>query len=250
MRWRFIPFESYDPFLKTALNQVAIDSVKKTGVPIVWLAGWTQDCINIGYGQKVEDVVDLDEARKRELPVVRRQGGGGAMFLSKDGEVSWSMVAPQVCFPEDVNEIYTAVCGKIIDALGLLGVVARHKPINDVVTSRGKISGATVKKDGGVVYVAGTLLVDVDETVLRAVLRPERDSGKRRSVPEKEKRVTAVRRESDARFDKVVEVLGSVLLRGKMFMKDGWSRSEREQAILLAKKYQREEWLFDGKLSD
>ncbi len=243
MIYRFIPFRRYDPFLKTALNEVALNSVKN-GKPIVWLSGWSKDCVNIGYGQRFEDVLNLPEIRRRKLSIVRRQGGGGAMYLSKDGEISWAVIAPENCFPESVNEIYKRVCARIIAALKQLGISAKHKPVNDVVTKKGKISGATIKKDKGIVYVGGTLLFKVNQKLLRELLRPERDTLKRRSVSEKKKRVTSVSLESKAFFGETVDALKQNLLKGVNFVEDNWSKKELARAKVLAAKYRSKEWVY------
>ncbi len=242
--WRFIPFKHYNPHIKIALNEVVVDSVQKTGVPVVWLAGWKPSCINIGYGQHVEDVVDLKETKKQHIVVVRRQGGGGAMFLSEKGEISWSVVAPEKFFPKDPNRIYERVCARIVNALQDLSIKSWHKPINDVVTDKGKVCGVTIKKELGVVYVGGTLLYDVDGKLMRKLLRPERDHLKRQKVPEKFKQVASISVLCSASFAGTMRVLKDNLLKGVEFTKSSWSKEEMSLAKELSKKYQSKEWLF------
>ncbi len=242
MKWRFIPFKYYNPFLKIALNEVAVSSAKKA--PIIWLAGWKPSCVNIGYGQHVRDVVNIAEASKRKILVVRRQGGGGAMFLSEKGEISWSVVAAEKYFPSDLNRIYERVCGRIVNALKDLGIDSWHKPVNDVVTEAGKVSGATVKKENGVVYVGGTLLYSVDADLMRKLLRPERDHLKRQKVPEKFKKVASISGLCSDSFAEVVNVLKDNLLKGVDFSVSKWSSEELLMAKNLAKKYKSEEWVF------
>jgi len=242
MKWRFIPFKHYNPFLKIALNEIAITSAKNS--PIVWLAGWKPSCINIGYGQHIQEVVNLPEAKRRKLLVVRRQGGGGAMLLSRDGEISWSIVAPEKFFPKNPNKIYERVCARIVSALKDLGIKAWHKPINDVICAEGKLSGVTIKKEAGVVYIGGTLLYSVDEELVRSVLRPERDHIKREKTPEIFKQVTSVSNLCKASFDETIAVLKDNLLKGVDFDEGKWSSEELLRAKLLAKKYQSKEWLY------
>ena len=242
--WRFIRFKKYDPYLKIALNEVVVDSVKKTGVPVVWLAGWKPSCVNIGYGQHVRDVVNIEEAQKRKIPVVRRQGGGGAMFLSEKGEISWSVVAPEHFFPKNPNRIYERVCARIVNTLKDLGIKSWHKPVNDVVTDKGKISGATIKKDGSVVYVGGTLLYSVDSELMRSLLRPERDHLKRDKIPETFKSVACVSDLCSASFKHAIEALRENLLKGVEYVEDDWSKEEFLMAKKLSEKYKSDEWLF------
>ena len=147
MRWRFIPFEKYDPYVKTALNEVLIESVSKEQEGIFWLSGWNESCVNIGFGQNVLEVLDLKEIRKRNLKIVRRQGGGGAMYLDKNNEISWAMIFPEYHLKtKNPGLIYEMVCAMVVKTLKDLGIKSRHRPINDVVTEKGKISGSTLKK--------------------------------------------------------------------------------------------------------
>ncbi len=244
MNWRFISFKKYNPYVKIALNEVVVDSVKNTGVPVVWLAGWKPGCINIGYGQHVRDVVNIDEAHRRKIPIVRRQGGGGAMYLGEKGEISWSVVAPERFFPKDPNKIYERVCARVVSALKDLGIKSWHKPINDVVTDEGKISGATIKKEGFVVYVGGTLLYSVDEKLMRALLRPERDHLKRDKIPETFKSVASVSKLCNASFSGTVKALKENLLKGVGYSESEWTQKEVSMAKKLAGKYRSDEWLF------
>jgi len=244
VKWRFIPFKRYDPYVKIALNEVAINSVRKDNRRIIWFAGWKPSCINIGYGQRIRDVINLEGANKLGLAIVRRQGGGGAMYLDEKGEITWNIIALEEFFSNDPNKIYEKVCGKVVDALGDIGISAKHKPINDVVTEKGKISGATLKRVNGVVYIAGTLLYDVNKQILEKILRPEKDIGKRKSLPEKEKRVTAVCKESRASFEETLEILKRNFLKDIEYEEIDWSKEELLNAEELAKKYKRREWIF------
>lgn len=240
--WRIIPFDKYNPYLKTALNEVLIQSVKKTQQPTIWLSGWSETCINIGFGQKLKQVVNINEARNRDIRVVRRQGGGGATLLTPDGEISWAIVAPEKHFPKDVNDTYKHVCQYIIDALNELGIKAQHKPINDVITNKGKISGSTYKKESGVIYTAGTLLVKADKSLMNTVLQPEKDHIKQ-SLPEKDKQVTSISEFIDIPFEKIVETLKNTLTLNKDIEEKNWTTEELLLAQKLQQKYETAEWI-------
>ena len=242
MIWRFIPYKKYDPYVKTALNQVAIESVKKTRQPLIWLAGWSKNCLNVGYRQKISKVINVEEAKKQKLPIVRRQGGGGAMYLSKDGEITWNLIAPAHYFPKNPNKVYELVCGKIVDALKELGILAKHKPINDVVTEKGKISGATIKTDQYTTYIAGTLLYTEDQKQMLKLLRPEKDTIK--GKPEKDRKISAISQESNASFKEVIAMLKRNLLKGLDYKEEHWRVHELTKAQELAKKYQSKAWLY------
>ncbi|MFB6209284.1 MAG: biotin/lipoate A/B protein ligase family protein [Candidatus Nanohaloarchaea archaeon] len=244
MKWRYIPYRRYDPFFKLGLNKAAMESVSGGANPLVWLSGWDQKTVNVGYSQQIEKRVNLEKAEKRGVKVVRRQGGGGTTFLDPDGEITWHMVAEQDYFPDDVNRIYSRVCGKIAEKLGELGIEAEHEPVNDIVTENGKISGATLKREEGVIYVAGTLLFEVDVEEMFELINPEEGKKNDKQIDDYRQRVTSISQESGASFQEAREILKDALLQGKDFEEEVWKEDEKQRAKHLANKYSSEEWLY------
>lgn len=245
MKWRFIPFQYYNPYFKTGLNKAIIESISKVADPVVFLSGWDKKTINLGYSQKVAEEVNMEEFEKRDdVVLVRRQGGGGTTFLTPGGEITWGMVAPEDFFPGDVNKIYEKVCGKIAEALSEIGIEAEHEPINDVVTDEGKISGATVKRKNGAVYVGGTLLYEVDAEEMFSLLTPSEDKKKDKQIEDYRERVSSLQKESDASFEKVQEILKKALLGDKNHEEKKWNQREIERAEELANKYKRDDWVY------
>ncbi len=242
--WRFIPFQRYDPYVKTAFNDVAISSVQGTGQPIVWLAGWDRNCINVGYTQTVADEVDVSAADDEGIPIVRRQGAGGTTYLTRDGEITWGIIGPEELFPDDLNAIYEQTCTLVADAVERIGIDARYEPINDVVTENGKISGATARTAHGVVYVGGTLLYEVDPEEMFTFLTPGEDKKADKRIEQFQDRVSAVTQESDASFDETREALKQAFLEGKPYETEGWLDLEWTNAQRMAKKYRSDAWLY------
>lgn len=241
---RFIPFQHYNPYFKTGLNKALMESVRDSGEKIIFLSGWKPDCANIGYSQEIEEEVDLDEAEKQDLVIVRRQGGGGTTYLTEDGEITWGIVGLEENFPDDVNRIYQKVCGKIAEGLKEIGIDAQHEPINDIVTEKGKLSGATLKREDGVVYIGGTLLYKTDPHEMFQVLTPGEEKIADKKIEQFEDRVSSIKEECDASFEDTVEALKNGLLRGQNFSKSELKDSEVERAEELADKYSSEEWLY------
>ncbi len=242
--WRFIPFQRYDPFVKTALNDVGISRVQGTSDPIVWLAGWDRTCINVGYTQQVSEEIDVEKAEAEDVPIVRRQGAGGTMYLTRDGEVTWALIAPQDQFPDDLNDIYEQVCGTVVDALDRLGIDAWYEPVNDVVTDNGKLSGATARTSHGVVYVGGTLLYTVDPEEMFTLLTPGDEKLDDKAIEEFKDRVSAVSHETDVSVTDVRSALKDAFLEGKDATEQAWTDDEMRSAKALAEKYRNDAWVF------
>lgn len=241
---RYIPFTYYDPYFKTGLNKALMESARESGEKTVFLSGWENDCVNIGYSQEIEKEVDLEEAEKRGLDIVRRQGGGGTTYLTRDGEITWGIVAPVEEFPDDVNKVYEEVCGKIAEGLSSIGIEAEHEPVNDIVTENGKISGATLKKEEGVVYVGGTLIYKVEPEEMFQVLTPDQDKIADKKIERFEDRVTSVKKESGVSFEEAIEALSKGLLKDEKYTEGELTDEEKTRAEGLADKYSSEEWLY------
>lgn len=245
MSYRYISFKHYNPHFKTGLNKALMESVREGSDPVVFLSGWDQKCINLGYSQSFEEEVNVEEFEKRDdVTLVRRQGGGGTTFLTPDGEITWGMVAPNEEFPDDVKKVYEQICGKIAEGLKEIGIEAEHEPINDIVTEKGKISGATLKREDGVTYIGGTLLYDVDVEEMFSLLTPSEDKKRDRQIKEHRERISTIKKESEASFDEAARALAESLLEGLAWGESGLEFSEVQRAEELANKYSSEEWLY------
>ena len=243
--YRYIPFQKYNPYFKTGLNKALMESVRDGSDPIVFLAGWKKKCVNLGYSQSFEEEVNVDEFQGREdVVLVRRQGGGGATFLTPEGEITWGILTREEEYPDDVNKIYEMVCSRIAEGLKEIGIEAKHEPINDIVTEKGKISGATIRKEDGVIYIGGTLLFDVDVEEMFSLLTPDEDKKKDKQINEFKERVSTIKNESEALFDESARALSSALLKDKDFRESKLNISEVKRAEELANKYSGHEWLY------
>lgn len=246
MEYRFIPFQRYDPYFKTGLNKALTESVKNGSKPVIFLAGWDKACVNLGYSQVFEEEVNVDEFERRdEVVFVRRQGGGGATYLTPQGELTWGVVTHEEEYPDDVNKIYQKVCGKIAKGLRKIGINAEHEPINDIVTEKGKkLSGATLKKENGIIYLGGTLIYKADVNEMFKLLTPSEDKMEDKEIESYRERVSMVTKESEASFDQAKNCLADSLLKDKKYYNSSLTDSELERAKELANKYSNDTWLY------
>lgn len=241
---RFIPFQYYDPYFKTGLNEALMDSVRDSKETVIFISGWEKDCVNIGYSQKIEQEINRKEVEKREIEIVRRQGGGGTTYLTRDGEITWGIIAPTKEFEQDVNKIYENICSKLARGLSSMGIEAKHEPINDIVTENGKISGATLKREDGVTYIGGTLIYKANVDEMFRILTPPKEKLDDKDIENFEQRITSVKKESDASFDQAVGAVKKGLLGDRKFSESSLTDEEIRKAESLADKYSEEKWLY------
>jgi lipoate-protein ligase A len=247
MTWRVIPFRYYEPIEKICFNEVSLTLVQKTKQPLFFISGWSEDCINLGAGQNYEKILNLKQIKKNNLRVVRRQGGGGATYLSREGEISWAMVYEDKEFnPSNLESIYEKNLQFLIHLLNNLGIKAKYKSINDVVTNKGKISGSTLKHENGFTYFGGTLIYKIDKHKVEQYLRPELDNYKK-SLPEKEKKLSSIQDFTNHSFEELIQIIQEDFLKEKDFELLDWTEEEIQNMKQLVSIYSSESWIKHGK---
>src|SRR5205085_6558329 len=127
--------------------------------------------------QSVRNEVDLGEAARFGIDVVRRISGGGAMFMEAGSVVTYSLYAPgDLVRGMSFAESYAYLDDWVLEALRSLGIDATYQPLNDIASSAGKIGGAAQKRlgDGAVLHHV-TMSYDMDREEMVKVLRIGRD---------------------------------------------------------------------------
>lgn len=205
--------------------------------------------VSIGYFQDVEQEVDLEYCHDHGIPVVRREVGGGAVYL--DGEqLFYQLVihkdSPLV--PKDKAAFYRKFLQAPIAAYRALGIPAEYKPINDIIANGRKISGNGVAEIGDFIVFVGNLIVDFDyETMVRALKVPD-EKFRDKVYKTLQDNLSTIRRELgyappreelwDLLAEKFMEILGP--LEVETTVDAEW----RAEADRLAARILSDEWLF------
>ena len=130
----------------------------------------------LGYHQDAEQEVDLAYCHEHDIPVFRRQVGGGAVYL--DGQQLFYQLIihrDNPLAPIDRTEFYRALLAPVVQSYRDLGIKARYKPVNDIVTEAGrKISGNGAAEIGDYAILVGNLIAGFDyETMVRVLRVPD-----------------------------------------------------------------------------
>lgn len=228
---------------------IAMNRLVEDNPNTIRLYRWRPSAVSIGYFQSLEKEVNLETCRELGVDVIRRITGGGAVFHDYDGEITYSLVAPETDpkMPRDILASYQVICGAIIDGLKKLGVDAEFKPINDIAAGGKKISGNAQTRRHGVVLQHGTVLVDSDIFTMFRVLRVSDAKISDKMIKAVEERVTNVRRylgrevsfreARDALVDGFQKVFDVSLKPGRL------TRGEEKTVEKLKAKYMSEEWV-------
>ncbi|MGH7320254.1 MAG: lipoate--protein ligase family protein, partial [Candidatus Rokuibacteriota bacterium] len=100
--------------------------------PTVRFFGWVPPTLSLGYGQPLDDRIDLAASRRLGIGLVRRPTGGSAILHeSPDREVTYSVVARAEDFvgADDVLETYRILGAGLVAGLARLGVRAELVPL-------------------------------------------------------------------------------------------------------------------------
>ena len=195
--WRLIDMRIEDAPTQMAIDEaIALNRLKEDNPNTVRLYRWRPSAVSVGYFQSLEKEVNLETCSALGVDVIRRITGGGAVFHDYDGEITYSLVAPESDpkMPRDILASYQVICGAIVEGLKTLGVDAEFKPVNDITAGGKKISGNAQTRRHGVVLQHGTVLVDSDIRTMFQVLRVSDAKISDKMIQAVEERVTNVRR--------------------------------------------------------
>ncbi len=190
--WEYLAPEPLEPLAQMALDQVLAEEVgagRRGPTLRVW--EWAKPAVVIGSFQSVTNEVDMANAEKYGMEVVRRVSGGGAMFMELGTAITYSLYAPtELVSGMSFQDSYAFLDDWVVQALRALGIDAAYKPLNDITSPTGKIGGAAQKRLGsGAVLHHVTMAYDMDGDRMVEVLRIGREKISDKGVASANKRV-------------------------------------------------------------
>lgn len=124
----------------------------------------------VGFHQDVERELDLAYCAERGLPVLRRETGGGAVYLDRDQLfVQWVMAPGRL--PARVERRFELFTRPLVETYRELGIPAHFHPANDVHVGDRKIVGTGAAHIGNADVLVGNLIFDFDIDVMARILR-------------------------------------------------------------------------------
>ena len=126
----------------------------------------------IGNHQDAEQEIDLAFVEANHIPVIRREVGGGAVYL--DGEQLFYQLILKADRPGlvmDKIEFYRQYLQPVIETYRAFGVHAEFKPVNDIVANGRKVSGNGAAEIEGMLILVGNFIMDFDYEMMSKSLR-------------------------------------------------------------------------------
>lgn len=152
-----------DPYFNLALEEYLLRQCEGD-IFLLWI---NSPCIVVGRNQNTLAEINYDYVREHNIPVVRRQTGGGAVFHDL-GNVNFTFI--QDNGTENFSN-YAVYCRPIIEVLGLLGVPAELSGRNDLLIDGKKFSGNAQCAWHGRMMHHGCIMFDANVSHLADALR-------------------------------------------------------------------------------
>lgn len=126
----------------------------------------------IGFHQDAEQEIDLNFTAQNNIPVYRREVGGGAVYL--DGQQLFYQLIintnnPHI--PQAKEEIYRQLLNPVVETYREFGVDAAYKPVNDIIANGKKVSGNGAAEINNMVVLVGNFILDFDYDTMSKCLR-------------------------------------------------------------------------------
>jgi lipoate-protein ligase A len=272
--WRFIDTGVAGGYENMATDEAILLSCRQgTAPPTLRLYGWKPPAVSLGYFQKVESAVDVEECRRRGIDVVRRMTGGRAVLHHH--ELTYAVIAPENAHPfsPTVLETYMTIGSCLLTFFTDLGLNAQWVALRDkyrgaaapkhetascfsapsryeITVGGKKICGSAQKRGNGVFLQHGSILIDHDPDELAAALLSKK--GKGDFVREIEASTTSLSRHLTGMID--VHYLGEKLLSGFQntlgvtFSRGPLTDGELQlKKMLLREKYMKADWNYRGR---
>ena len=116
-----------------ALDQALLEQVQADSIPVLRFYRWSMPTLSLGYFQNLAD--RARHTPSREIPVVRRSTGGGAII--HDQELTYSLCLPlSDRFSRSLTSVYGAAHDAIIAATAELGIKLTRFADSDPPTNR------------------------------------------------------------------------------------------------------------------
>ena len=206
----------------------------------------------IGYFQDATQEVDMEFCHEQDIPVFRREVGGGAVYL--DGEqLFFQMIIHRdnPLVPAGKLAFYRQFLQAPIEAYRALGIPAEYRPVNDIVANQRKVSGTGAAQIGDYYVLVGNLIVDFNYEMMARVLRVPDEKFRDKVYKTIHENLSTIKREIEhvppeeelwsLMAEKFVEMLGPMEV--QTTVDEEW----RAQADELAAQFLSDEWLYQKK---
>jgi lipoate-protein ligase A len=201
----------------------------------------------IGYHQDLEREVDLDYCRAHDLPLTRREVGGGAVYLDA-GQLFAQWVFHRDSVPRGLVDKFQLYIRPLVETYQALGVPAYHRPVNDIHVGGKKIGGTGAAQMGESEVLVGSIMFTFDKATMARVLKVSSEKMRDKVFESLEQYMTTLAEQlqllparnavADLYLERVSATLGREIVAGEP------TAAELALAAELDEQFVSDEWLY------
>ncbi len=170
MRLRVIDFGYVSSLRSQAVYHGLAQALGDDDDPVLSLANPNDPYVCVGVHQEIAREVDQDYCAAVGLPVIRRQVGGGAVYLDRN-QMFFHFIYPHSRAPQYAANLYPLFCEPAVRTYRDFGVAAEYRPINDIQVAGRKIGGTGAASIGEATVMVGSFMFDFDTATMARCLK-------------------------------------------------------------------------------
>lgn len=178
-------------------SMLIFHALARMGVEALDIVSPTTPFISIGYFQDAKQEVDFEYCRKEGLPIIRREVGGGTVYLDRNQifyHIVWNRNNPH--FPRMISDIYQYLSVPSIETYGEFGIKTEFHAVNDIVTSEGrKIAGLGGGDIADSMAFVGSVILDFDYDKMAHAIKVPDEKFRDKVFKTMKENVTTMKRE-------------------------------------------------------
>ncbi|MCS7108922.1 MAG: lipoate--protein ligase family protein, partial [Sulfolobales archaeon] len=171
--WRLINLGSAEGYTIHAVYEAIALTVGKGLSPNTLVLCYpSTPYVSVGVHQVVELEVDVNYCRSRNLPIIRRQVGGGTVYLD-DGQQFYHVILriDDKLAGLSIDDFFKELLKPVVKFYRSYGLPASYKPVNDVVINGKKASGNGAAKLHDSMVLVGNVILDFNADEASNILR-------------------------------------------------------------------------------
>lgn len=178
-------------------SMLIFHTLARMGVEAVDIVWPQSPFISIGYFQDAKNEVDIEYCKKSNLPIFRREVGGGTVYLDRNQifyHIIWNKDNPN--FPSRIKDIYEYLSVPPIETYEEFGIQTKFREVNDIVTSKDRkiagLGGADI--ENSMVFV-GSIMRDFNYDAMSHAIKVPDEKFRDKIYKTMEENVTNMKKE-------------------------------------------------------
>ncbi len=156
MQLRVVDAGTVGPWRSQALWHGIAAAMERDTAPTLSLCRPAAPYVGLGYHRSLDEI-DFEACRRLGLPVIRRQIGGGPVYIDQD-QLFFQITLPAERAPARIDRLYDLGLEPAAAAFRELGLAVRRNGWNDLTVGTRKVSGTGAGQISDGVTVVGNVI--------------------------------------------------------------------------------------------